>query len=550
MILIVNISAIAKSRTRRNTIKVSEELVFRFGLRFSCCLDGALTQRTCFFWLYFALFILSSPPHRQIYTQEVVKLRFPDSRECDWWFHALGRLVHKAEAAGETNFRSHPRVGVQFYIGAKDYFAAVLAALRSARRSVLVSAWSITPELQLDRSEYPPDPRARLDLVLQDRARAGVRINVLMCVGDRSIFRFSFFGTAVYLGIPTAFSWAVIFVSDLFWGSFKLSSPNDIQIPTNHVCNLKKKKSLSAQSRYDEPPVGLNLHSAAAKRHLESLHRNISVIAYRPHVASVYSHHMKAVVIDGVDAFIGGIDLAGGRYDDDRHLLSDPDARTWAGGDYSNPYPSTSTHASHKFVHGAGFFLFCFFFLSKKKLIFLTQPKKKSPPLFFRQAPRRDDPCRCGRGLDHGPVVSPRRAGPACVPAAPVARCPGARLGRGGLGRRQRVCADLEPQRRGPRDGVVVAGAKDHRCRRCRRCRGRGRPAPVAAPVAARKPARWVLERRRLQRRRRRRVRRVPAPAPGRALGPATAAGPRELCGTVVAEQRAPGQRLVRRQRR
>jgi hypothetical protein len=211
MILIVNISAIAKSRTRRNTIKVSEELVFRFGLRFSCCLDGALTQRTCFFWLYFALFILSSPPHRQIYTQEVVKLRFPDSRECDWWFHALGRLVHKAEAAGETNFRSHPRVGVQFYIGAKDYFAAVLAALRSARRSVLVSAWSITPELQLDRSEYPPDPRARLDLVLQDRARAGVRINVLMCVGDQSIFRFPFFGTAVYLGIPTAFSWAVFF---------------------------------------------------------------------------------------------------------------------------------------------------------------------------------------------------------------------------------------------------------------------------------------------------------------------------------------------------
>jgi phosphatidylserine/phosphatidylglycerophosphate/cardiolipin synthase-like enzyme len=93
---------------------------------------------------------------------------------------------------------------------------------------------------------------------------------------------------------------------------------------------------------------------------------------------------MKAVVIDGVDAFIGGIDLAGGRYDDDRHLLSDPDARTWAGGDYSNPYPSTSTHASHKFVDGSGFLLFCFFFLSKKKLIFLTgNPKKNPPPFFF-----------------------------------------------------------------------------------------------------------------------------------------------------------------------
>jgi len=51
----------------------------------------------------------------------------------------------------------------------------------------------------------------------------------------------------------------------------------------------------------------------------------------------LWSHHEKVVVIDQQLAFVGGLDLCLGRYDDCTHRLSDNPANTWIAQDYSNP---------------------------------------------------------------------------------------------------------------------------------------------------------------------------------------------------------------------
>mgnify|MGYP001031796167 FL=1 len=50
-----------------------------------------------------------------------------------------------------------------------------------------------------------------------------------------------------------------------------------------------------------------------------------------------YSHHQKTVIVDRAVAFVGGLDMTWGRYDNHEHLLIDPERRKWLGIDYYNP---------------------------------------------------------------------------------------------------------------------------------------------------------------------------------------------------------------------
>ena len=50
-----------------------------------------------------------------------------------------------------------------------------------------------------------------------------------------------------------------------------------------------------------------------------------------------WAHHEKFLVVDQQIAFLGGIDLCFGRFDNSEHKLLDETCHIWPGKDYSNP---------------------------------------------------------------------------------------------------------------------------------------------------------------------------------------------------------------------
>tara|TARA_B110000977_G_C10776868_1_gene376974 strand:+ start:85 stop:297 length:213 start_codon:yes stop_codon:yes gene_type:complete len=52
----------------------------------------------------------------------------------------------------------------------------------------------------------------------------------------------------------------------------------------------------------------------------------------------IWSHHQKFVVVDNAVAFVGGIDLAYGRYDTHNHAICDyEEPQLYPGADFVNP---------------------------------------------------------------------------------------------------------------------------------------------------------------------------------------------------------------------
>ncbi|KAG7464598.1 hypothetical protein MATL_G00167260 [Megalops atlanticus] len=77
---------------------------------------------------------------------------------------------------------------------------------------------------------------------------------------------------------------------------------------------------------YKEVGMALGINSDYSKRTLTNLHPNIKVMRHPDHVASVvllWAHHEKMVAIDQSVAFVGGLDLAYGRWDDSHYRLTD-----------------------------------------------------------------------------------------------------------------------------------------------------------------------------------------------------------------------------------
>ncbi|XP_047402673.1 phospholipase D2 isoform X4 [Sciurus carolinensis] len=112
---------------------------------------------------------------------------------------------------------------------------------------------------------------------------------------------------------------------------------------------------------FKEVELALGINSGYSKRTLMLLHPNIKVMRH-PDQVTLWAHHEKLLVVDQVVAFLGGLDLAYGRWDDLHYRLTDlgdssepttqqpptpcPDSATtpdlshnqffWLGKDYSN----------------------------------------------------------------------------------------------------------------------------------------------------------------------------------------------------------------------
>lgn len=91
--------------------------------------------------------------------------------------------------------------------------------------------------------------------------------------------------------------------------------------------------------------IGQGNDSAGAKKKLEGLSPNIHVIRhpnkfYGGSTAVLWSHHEKMVVIDRNSVYLGGIDLAFQRWDDEHHRIADEEGLMYPGNDYRQPAPA------------------------------------------------------------------------------------------------------------------------------------------------------------------------------------------------------------------
>ncbi|GFR10586.1 phospholipase D1 [Trichonephila clavata] len=77
---------------------------------------------------------------------------------------------------------------------------------------------------------------------------------------------------------------------------------------------------------YKEVELALGINSLYSKQQLVNMHPNIKVLRHPDHVTNgtlLWAHHEKLVCVDQTYAFLGGIDLCYGRWDDFQHRLTD-----------------------------------------------------------------------------------------------------------------------------------------------------------------------------------------------------------------------------------
>uniref|UniRef100_A0A671XXF2 Phospholipase n=1 Tax=Sparus aurata TaxID=8175 RepID=A0A671XXF2_SPAAU len=123
-------------------------------------------------------------------------------------------------------------------------------------------------------------------------------------------------------------------------------------------CTLKRKAQQGVRifvMLYKEVELALGINSGYSKRTLMHLHPNIKVMRHPDHVSSsvyLWAHHEKIVVIDQSVAFVGGIDLAYGRWDDREHRLTDVGSVTRSGSVQSLKTGVGELQGNTRFWHG------------------------------------------------------------------------------------------------------------------------------------------------------------------------------------------------------
>ena len=157
---------------------------------------------------------------------------------------------------------------IKWYVDGRDYFWAVSIALERAKETIYIEDWWLSPELFLRRPPYF-NQEWRLDQILKRKAEQGVKIYIVV---------------------------------------------------------------------YKEVQQALTCNSLHTKRALRDLcppgspgHGNINILRHPDHnvfenagdMTFYWAHHEKFIVIDYALAFIGGLDLCFGRWDNKQHPLAD-----------------------------------------------------------------------------------------------------------------------------------------------------------------------------------------------------------------------------------
>ncbi|GFF70336.1 hypothetical protein IFM62136_07814 [Aspergillus lentulus] len=204
----------------------------------------------------------------------------------------------------------------KWYVDGCSYFYAVSKALESARESIWILDWWLSPELYLRR---PPakNEQYRLDRMLQAAAQRGVRVNVI-----------------VYKEVTQALTPHAVSSSHTKHALEDLH-PNIAVF--RHPDHLPDRQGLASSISSSLQNLTLDTVSIAKMSGdaLKGLYgMNDDVILY-------WAHHEKLCLIDGRIAFMGGLDMCFGRWDTHQHAIADVhptnlDDIVFPGQDYNN----------------------------------------------------------------------------------------------------------------------------------------------------------------------------------------------------------------------
>ena len=227
-----------------------------------------------------------------IETMQVKKrIRIKDSKKLEEVFKFLSVKAANNLDKYRQSRQSRPKLAIEetsaygfwrdrqltrWFMGGRDYFAYLASVLKDAKKEVFITDWYISPKVMLLRK--PID---------QEKHKSHYQLDqILLELANR--------GVNIYI---------------------QIFGPPDM--------------------------AGLQIANNEAEKYFNGLHENIQLMQHMSGVEDIkmWSHHEKVVVVDQSVAFVGGIDLCSGRWDDESYQLWDQTKPyKWPGKDYRNKF--------------------------------------------------------------------------------------------------------------------------------------------------------------------------------------------------------------------
>ena len=204
-------------------------------------------------------------------------LKFNSQFERDLWEKEINIRIDKItndicnnEYQSFTSQKSN--CGAKWFVDGHDYFQYLHSQLLKAIESVFITDWFLSPELALRRP-----------------------VNYNNFIGEKNISENK--------------------------KSLDLSNANRLM----DIFYVLAKKGVKVYILlFCEPSLALSINSQYTKKTLKELHPNIKITRHPKGTQSIlWSHHEKLVIIDQRIAFVGGLDLCWGRYDINKHPITE-----------------------------------------------------------------------------------------------------------------------------------------------------------------------------------------------------------------------------------
>ncbi|KAL8559506.1 hypothetical protein ACOMHN_037170 [Nucella lapillus] len=302
------------------------------------------------------------------------------SRKAREWADSIQKMAarHASDFTTNNRFNSYAPTRddsyARWFIDARSYFEAVAEALEKAKEEIYITDWWLSPEIYMKRPMVDGD-HWRLDVILARKASQGVRVFILLYKEiEVALMIKSIYSKQILMGKHENIKAENIKVYTNTTihpdGQAENIKAENIKVYTNTTIHLHgqaenikvytnttihpdgqadniKAENIKVYTNTTIHPDGqaenikvytnTTIHPDGQAENIKvftntTIHpdgqaENIKVLRHPDHIPGkgvlLWAHHEKLVAIDQQIAFVGGIDLCYGRWDDAQHRLTD-----------------------------------------------------------------------------------------------------------------------------------------------------------------------------------------------------------------------------------